>query len=409
MRRTLVLALVVAAAGVAVAASTAARPHGHATTARAAAACGSVPTVAPNDPQHLTAKLPRAVRQLYNGYSTKIQASAWAHFKPKHKAPYTVGIVMDALTNPDQTAHWNDLQADLKASKLVKKVIAVSAKTGGDAAGELQLYQSVIQQGADIVVLQATSPPAFVSAIAAAAKKGIPTIGTNSPIDSPYVVNVVPNAYTGPAIALSNILRQMNGKGNLLEVHGIPSTSVDQTTFQTFDKVLANCPDVKVVGSVDGMFAPPVVQSAVLQWLATHPGQVDAVAQTAVMAPAIMQAFQQAGRKVPNVVDCVAQEGSVAYWSQNVGKGYKGAAFAGGEHDVTNLITRVLERIMVGQGPKLNTIIWAQPQITQGNLSKFVDSSWTLQSAGNVEEPASFFTKDAVLDPLFNNPKVSTK
>ncbi|HVV58334.1 MAG TPA: substrate-binding domain-containing protein [Gaiellaceae bacterium] len=409
MRRTLVFALAVAAAGVAVAASTAARPHAHGTAARAAAACGTVPTVAPNDPQHLTAKLPRAVRQVYNGYSTRIQASAWAHWKPKHKGPYTVGLVMDALANPDQTAHYNDQIAALKKSKLVKKVIAVSSKTGGDAAGELQLYQSVIQQGADIVLLQPTSPPAFVSAIAAAAKKGIPTIVSNSPVDSPYVVNVVPNAYTGPAIALSNILRQMNGKGNLLEVHGIPSTSVDQTTFQTFDKVLANCPDVKVVGEVDGMFAPPVVQSAVLQWLATHPGQVDVVAQTAVMAPAIMQAFQQAGRKVPNVVDDVAQQGSVAYWAQNASKGYKGAGFAGGEGDFTNLSTRIVERMLVGQGPKLNTIIWSQPQITQGNLSKFVDPSWTLNTPGNVEPPPSAYTKDSTLDALFTNPSISTK
>jgi ribose transport system substrate-binding protein len=406
MRRTLALALGAVAVATAVAAPTFAQSTSPAAAGRTTADCGTVPNVAPNDPNGLLAKLPAATKATYNGYSTRIRTSSWAKWKPKHGGKYTVGVVMDALANPDQVAHFADLQANLKKSKLIKKVIAVSSQTGGDAAGELQLYQSVIQQGADIVILQPTSPPAFVQAIKAAAAKGIPTVVSNSPIDSYFVVNLVPNAYVGPATALANVLKQMGGKGNILGVHGIPSTSVDQITFQTFAKVLANCPAVNVVGSVDGLFAPPKVQAAVLQYLATHPGQIDAVMQTAVMAPAIMQAFKQAGRPIPNVVDDVAQQGSVAYWSQNAANGYKGAGFAGGEGDFTNLATRVIERMLVGQGPKLNTIIWQQPQITSANLSKYVNPSWTLDTPGNVEPPASAYAKDSILNPLFNNPKL---
>jgi len=409
MKRMIVLALVVAAAAATAAATSSGGVATLASAGKTTAACGSVPNVAPNDPKHLLAKLPRAVRSIYNGYSTKIVPSAYAAWKPKHKAPYTVGIVMDALANPSQTAQFNSLQADLKASKLVKNVIAVSAKTGGDAAGELQLYQSVIQQGADLVILQPTSPPAFVQAIAAAAKQGVATISTNSPIDSPYAVNVVPNAYVGPALALSNLLRGMGGSGNLLEVHGIPSTSVDQATFATFAKVLANCPNVKVVGEIDGNFAPPAVKAAVLGFLATHPGSIDGVVQTAVMGPPIIQSFIQAGRPVPSITDNVTSAGVLAYWAAHASSGFVAPGFAGGTNDSSNLVTRVAFRMLVGQGVKLNTIIWHQPQITKANFQKFVDPSWTIDTPGNLEEPPSTYTKDSVLDGLFNHPSIKTK
>jgi ribose transport system substrate-binding protein len=404
----LFLALAAAAAALALTAGVATHAT-HAATARATAACGSVPNVAPNDPQHLIAKMPRALRQTYEGFSTKVQASYWAHWKPKGKGPYTVGIVMDALTNPDQTAHLTELTAALKSSPLVKNVISVASKTGGDAAGQLQLYQSVVQQGANLIFLQPTSPPAFVNAVKAAAMKGIPTIVSNSPIDSPYVVNIVPNTYLGPALSLSTILRAMGGKGNFLSVHGIPSTAVDQDTFKTFAMMLANCPNVNVVGSVDGMFAPPVVQQAVLQFLATHPGQIDGVLQTAVMAGSIMQAFQQAGRKIPNVIDIAAQKGSIAYWSQHASSGYHGGGLAGGEKDAQNLDMRIATRMLAGQGIKVNGLIWVQPQITPGNLSKFADPSWTLDTPGGVEEPKSSWEPDSMLDALFNNPSAKTK
>src|SRR5262249_47638784 len=152
-------------------------------------------------------------------------------------------------------------------------------------------------------------------------------ISTNSPIDSKYAVNVIPNAYVGPALALSSLLRSMNGQGNLLEVHGIPSTSVDKATFAAFAKVLENCPNVHVVGEIDGNFAPPAVKSAVLQFLATHPGKIDGVAQTAVMGPAILQSFIQAGRPVPSITDSVTQKGVLAYWAQHASSGFVAPGF----------------------------------------------------------------------------------
>ena len=55
-------------------------------------------------------------------------------------------------------------------------------------------------------------------------------------------------------------------------MHGIRVTAVDKSTWAVYNSLLAACPNVKLVGEIDGNFAPPAVRAAVLQFLATYPG-----------------------------------------------------------------------------------------------------------------------------------------
>ena len=140
---------------------------------------------------------------------------------------------------------------------------------------------------------------------------------------------------------MANLLKLKGGKGSFLGVHGIRVTAVDKSTWEVYNGLLAACPNVKLVGEIDGNFAPPAVRAAVFQFLATYPGSIDAVFHTAVMGPSIIGAFQQAGRDVPSVTAMAAQKGDLAYWSDNASKGYSTTGFAGGPTAITNLMVRV--------------------------------------------------------------------
>ncbi len=374
-------------------------------TTRAAAKCGDIPKVAPKDPQKLVAKLPASLRAEYQGFSGQILPSAWTNWKPKGSPPYTVGVLFEALVNPFQSYAFNLVQKFLKRSKLVGQVIAVTAAKSGDVPGQLQLYESLVQQGVDIIVLQAASASGLAPAVEAAGKKGIPTVGIINPIDTRYSVDVVPNAYVSATRTTAEVMKILGGKGNVLLVHGVPGVQVDVDTFVGFSKMLALCPDVKVVGEINGFFAPPAAKGAVLQWLASHADKVDAVLHTAVMAPAIIQAFLQAGRPVPSVIDIAAQKGSVAYWAQNASKGYKTAGDAGGGTSFANLVTRVTLRMLAGQGPKLSDIMWPHPLLTNANVSNYAQPGWTLDTPGTVENPKPTWLTDKNLDLLFSRPE----
>jgi len=242
-----------------------------------------------------------------------------------------------------------------------------------------------------------------------ALKQGVATLAYINPLSDAAAVSVGPNVYTSAGQSFANLLKLKGGQGNFLAVHGIRVTPVDKSTFAIYDSLRAACPNVKLVGEIDGNFAPPAVRAAVLQFLATYPGSIDAVYQTAVMGPSIIGAFQQAGRPVPSVQAAAAQKGDLAYWSDNAANGYRTAGFAGGPTAITNLMVRVTLRMLAGQGPKVSDIPWPQPQITQANYKLYAKPGWTLTTPGTVEQPRSTHYSDRDLDSLFTHPERKAK
>jgi ribose transport system substrate-binding protein len=370
---------------------------------KAAAACGTLPAVAPNDPQKTLGNATATAKAYYNGWPFQLHRSLLANWKPKGKGPYTVGVLFDGLTNPFQAYTFNLLQKFLRRSPAIGKVVGVVSEPG-NATKQVQAYQSLVQQGANLIIVQPTSAPAFLPVVRQALKQGVATVSYINPLSDPSAVSVGPNVYTSAGAALAAFLKMLGGKGDLLGVHGIRVTPVDQSTWAIFKQLLAACPNVKLAGEIDGNFAPPAVRAAVLQFLASHPGNIDGVFHTAVMGPSIIGAFQQAGRAVPPVTAMAAQKGEMGYWAQNASKGYKSTGFAGGPTALSNLITRVTLRLLAGQGAKTTDIPWPQPQINEGNYKQYSNPSWTLETPGTVEQPVSTFWKERDLDSLFVHP-----
>ena len=400
--------LLVLAVAIAAALGTASTGSSATGSTAAAAACGTLPKVAPNDPQKALTGTTVKVKTYYNGWPFQLYKSQLANWKPKGKGPYTVGILFDGLSNPFQAYVFNSLQKFLNRSPAVDKVIGVVSEAGNPTK-EVQNYQSLVQQGADLIIVQPSSAPAFLPVVKDALKQGVATVAYINPLSDASAVSVGPNVYTSGGQAFANLLKLKGGKGNFLGVHGIRVTAVDKSTWGIYNSLLAACPDVKLVGEIDGNFAPPAVRAAVLQFLATYPGPIDAVFHTAVMGPSIIGAFQQAGRTVPSVTAMAAQKGDLAYWSDNASKGYTTSGFAGGPTSITNLMTRVVLRMLAGQGPKVSDIPWPQPQITQANYKQYAKPGWTLTTPGTVEQPRSTHYSESEMDSLFAHPERKAK
>lgn len=373
-------------------------------SASSSGGCGNVPTIAPKDPDGVLASLPANARAWYNAYPVGVYKSQWADWKPKHAAPYTVGLAFGPIINPFQTAIYNGIQDALKKSPLVGKVIPLATPGGGAIAQDVQNYNSLVQQGVDLIIAEPTSTASLADSIQAAANQGIPTIMWINSLDSKYAVNVSSNQWLG-ADSIGNAIKHLNGKGNVLGVHGIPSTDVDSFAFDMFHKMLGACPNMKWNGEVVGNFTPPVVQSEVLKFLATHPEKIDLVVQTGVMAPSIIQAFLQAGRPVPLVADEGAQDGSVAWWSQNISKGYFGTGTVTGVNQWTDLAGRVALRMLAGQGLKINTLLIVPVTLSNTNVKSYVDPSWTISTPGTVDAKPPDLPSDSLLNAYFSNGK----
>ncbi|SDZ54087.1 substrate-binding domain-containing protein [Herbiconiux ginsengi] len=365
--------------------------------------CGSLKTVAPRDADGALDSLSDASKALYNGYPYDIYPSKWADWKPKGPGPYTVGVVFGPLRNAHQQEIYDTLVEDLKASPLVGNVVA-STTTSDDASAQIQQYQSVVQQGADIMIYQPVAADAFVAAVDEAAAAGVPSVTAQARVDTPNAINVNPNQYTIAGESISQVLTEMGGKGTILGVHGVPAFSADVTSFDVLKDAISACPDVKLVGEVTGNFDSSAAKSEVLSFLSTYTGDVDGVFQTALMAPGIISAFEESGLPVPPVTDIAAQEGSLGYWI-NHSDSYQGVGIGQGAAATGNAVAEVALGVLAGGGVKVSDVVLNLPLITDDNLADWADPSWDLSTVGTAPGPDDApLVTDEYLGEIFNSP-----
>jgi ribose transport system substrate-binding protein len=407
----LATAIVLSACGAAAAPSSHSATHsatGIAVTAPASG-CGSFSTTMPPDPDHVFSGLSSANRAALAGYTTNLNSqvrvlkSTWANWKPKHKGPYTVAIAWVGPINDFQRLSLQAVEATLKASHEVKRIITEVTSTV-NVPQQLQQYNQLVAASPDIILLDPILVGANQNAIDAAAKRGIPTVALLGGSLDANVVAIDGNTYLNTAEQASYIARTLGGKGTVLYVHGLQGANPDVSGQAAFDAILSRCPGMKVAqGAVYGEFLPSAAQSQTAQYLATHPATISAVWQAGVMSSGIMQAFQRAGRPMPIVADTEPNDASLGYWRQHKST-YHGIAGAIPPTPIGDAVAEVALRMLEGQGVKTNDIVGVEPLISSANLAQWASPSWTLTTAGGVSGSRASFLPASQLDGYFRHP-----
>ena len=160
------------------------------------------------------------------------------------------------------------MQKWLKQSPLVDKNIIVTTASSQTAVGEqVQQYNAAVQQGADIILTNAISPTAMNPLIEAAAKQGIPTVSEINTVNSPAAVNISPNTYLDAAVTADAMVKALGGKGNVLQVLGVPGTSTVLDEQSAWKSIFNGCPDINLVGEVPAFYSVALAKTGVLQFL----------------------------------------------------------------------------------------------------------------------------------------------
>jgi ribose transport system substrate-binding protein len=372
----------------------------------AAGSCGSVPTVAPNDPQHVLAStLSASALAQYNGYSDPIVPSAWANWKNPVKPPWKIALVLNTLANPfnaQQAQAIKEAMTTYQREGLVSKYTVLS--TNDSATTELQDMALLTQQHYNGIILSATSATGVVPAVEAAGAAGIPTVTFFSSVPNKYVVNEGPNPFLFGGAITATIAKELNGKGNVLYVRGTPGLPFDTQSYNAAQKVLSLCPNIHQVGVVNGQWDPSVAKTETLKFLATHPGKIDAVLDSGPGdQQGVMQAFIQAGRPMPIVADVGGMNATLSYWKAHESS-YTGAGAAIGPEPTGQREAQMMMRTLLGQGPKLDAVLFEPPAITTSNLDEFLTPGSTLSSTTTANAPINDILPDSYIDGLLNHP-----
>lgn len=391
---------VVAAVALVSSACAAAAPVGGGAGTADLGSCGTIPSIAPADPDGALAALPDDVVADYNGLATPVTASAWAKWAPDHPAPYRVAIAWNPPVNPFVTSALAGVVETLEASGQVEIVANVAPSAPSDVPGQLQQVNQIIAERPDLIILQPLAAGPAAGVVDAAGQAGIPVVSAWALTPSPYAVGVSVNNFLQAARLASEVVKQMNGQGEVLLVRGIPGIQQDAEAQAGFRAVLDGCPGITVAGEVTGGYSNATTQAATLQFLTTHPGSIGGVLQSGTMGVGVIGAFQQLGRPVPAIADLGTTQGTVAYAQANPDT-FSLFGSASADTAIGRTIGEVALRLLGGKGPRVNQLVTQPQYLFDVDVAALHQPGWTVDSALNVAAPDDPFMSDDRLAAYF--------
>jgi ribose transport system substrate-binding protein len=358
-------------------------------------------TPTPEQQAAALANVPKDAQQYYQGYwySTKIVADPLANWQP-HNAPWQICHNDSYLGNSwraNLVAELQDLTSQLAKQGLAKDKLIVT-NSNGDINLELTQLKRQIAQGCDLIMMYPGSATGLCSGIRDASDKGVLVVTIDAPVDCPQAINVARNPYFYAKLQGDWIMKQLGGKGNVVLMNGQPGTTDTVAEHEAFFEAAKANPDLKITGDLYGLWTGAVAKSEMLKYLPTHPQPVDAVWSTGNMGVGVGQALEQAGRPVTIVTDVTNQCSFLAFWKDHKFSSLT-MAQDGGPTGYEAFVPAI--RIMTGQKPKVNTIFFPLPIITNANIDDYYDPSMTVQSTCFANGKDRHLVTDAYYDQFF--------
>lgn len=271
----------------------------------------------------------------------------------------------------------------------------------GDVPLQITQFQAFIDEGCDIITTIPGSTTGLDEVIDNAYDAGIPVVTISGAATNPRAVNVDWNWWRW-AYDMGNALGSELGDGNIVVVEGIAGAPIVAMQAEGLAAALEENPGLNVVATVNGDWTPTTTKSVVLQTLATNPADIDGVWTSGSESRLVTEAFVESGRDVPLVTGSTSGD-ALGYWNENP-DGYRFAGNGVLPALTGNAGVRTAVRILQGQDPKLNTLLFELPAITQADLPSWFSECMTSETATLFPISDSDPYPDAVVDPYFNAP-----
>ncbi|MGH4051279.1 MAG: ribose ABC transporter substrate-binding protein RbsB [Clostridium sp.] len=157
-----------------------------------------------------------------------------------------IGMVVSTLNNPFFVSMKEG--AEKKAKELGYEIVVLDSQN--DASKERSNVEDLVQQGIVDLIINPTDSDAVINSITFANDSNIKVITVDRKANGGEVAcHVASDNIKGGEMAAQFILDKLNGKGNLVELQGIPGASATRDRGQGFHNIVDNKDGVKVVAS----------------------------------------------------------------------------------------------------------------------------------------------------------------
>lgn len=204
-----------------------------------------------------------------------------------------IGYSINTLNNPFFVAVKKG--AEKEAEKLGVELVVVNANN--DLATQLQGVEDLIQQKINILILDPVDSKGTVPAAEAANNAGIKVITTGRQLEGGAVVAHLGYDEVKHGVTAGEFLaKQLNGKGNVVELQGIMGTNVAQDRSKGFQEGIKKSADIKLLASQSADFDRAKAMTVMENILQANPEINGVYAANDEMALGAVQAIKAANR-----------------------------------------------------------------------------------------------------------------
>ncbi|WP_026620541.1 ribose transport system substrate-binding protein (plasmid) [Ensifer sp. WSM1721] len=190
---------------------------------------------------------------------------------PKKEGPYRIALANGYIANTwriqmIQTAKAYAAQPDIAAKLKEFKVVS----TGEDVPAQISAINNFIDSGYDAIIVNAQNPTAFGPVIKRAKEAGVVLVAFDNILDTEDAINVNVDQ-KGLGVLWANWLaKHLPEGGKILEVRGVPGTSVDTDRHNGIQETFAATGKKWEVVEVLGKWDDPTAQKATADAIAVH-------------------------------------------------------------------------------------------------------------------------------------------
>jgi ribose transport system substrate-binding protein len=320
--------------------------------------------------------------------------------------PYTIGVSNSFVGSEWRTQMISNIEetAELfRAAGCEIDVVIESADT--DVAGQIQQIQNLLNRGVDAIIINPGDQSGLNSALEEAVEEGVVVVAVDQEIGAEGVINVTIDQNEWAKISIGWLAEQLGGEGDILLIEGFVGHPANEARMAGVEEVLAEYPNITVVGRESGMWDQATGQQVASDLLAANP-DVDAIWTQDGMAMGVLTAVNAANLDNRPLVTGEARAGYLQMWSETLAEnpdfqtiGVVNPPGVGGSG------LRVVMEILQGgvpdeaqfSGPFGNTFYVPIPYaITGDNFADFIalyaeaPESYTLDGMISQEQAASF-------------------
>lgn len=346
--------------------------------------------------------LPQELQGAYENLNQPVGATAYmGGFKPRGQAPWTIGYASPYDGNSWQAAAksrlFNDLLPKYQNAGLLKNIIVT--ESGFDDTVQNQQIRQLVDQGADLIFLCCSNTESLNKSIEYAHSKGVPTVSYSGYVNSPYAVNTSANYYQAGYTQAENTFKKIGGKGTVLDVIGVAGAASSDSFDNGVKAAAGKYPGITLVGQVQGAWADTVTKTEVQKWLAANSQQIDAIVTQPGSATGALQALQESGRAVVPI-SIGGEAGAMCYWLKH--PDWVDSAFnIWPPGDEAQVGLEVAVRILLGQGPKIQSIVRNVTPLTADYAKSKIGSDCDVNANTWIEPPASEWFSSDMLNGFF--------